>query len=1141
MDSKEKVKIPKTFLLKVRECVPSIIGWVSILAGFWSVLDLLSIEEKIPFINFIEDNIFALFNLIQGPSLFMAVLMFIYAGAAFRHKRLTIWLFMLIQIIVLLGYVVLFISDGSLESDKAGYWYIANFVITVLMLIMVIWARKEFPSKINIRAALIGVTILVVGETLLISISILVHALYAGNFTHLSGICRTVVQSALGIGEVTLDSNGIVLYTSSVDHVVSLLSTFVMAIAFRAFLLSSPYASRSVQDDYNLHNLLSSYETDSLAYFSTGTNRAAVFSTNKDAVVTYGVSYGVALAGGDPIGNPSAWEDAIKNWVRYTREQGLVPAVISVTEKGARAYKKAGFTVRSMGDEAIIDIQFFDPNTITLRGVLAAKRRVLRSGVNIQCRRLSAISEEEIEVIRQKINEYRTGDERGFSMSLDRLLSTFDYNQMIVTAYNTEGELEGVLTFVPWGVKGLSLNLMRRNPNSINGVIEAMVLTLIDHCKDENIDKVSLNFAMLRNVFVEGTAVNATIIKRLMRKLMLIASKFWQLESLYESNAKYNPVWQTRYLAFKSGSLTSALIAMGQLEGFVPTFGRVKTYIPEWIKDPFYMQKIKDLYANNLKISFEGSKLGDQQKIRHQKANALSQAGMDPYPPANTDIVTTDISEVVYSSAKYIDEMITVNARISARRHHGKLVFIDLFDGAYKLQALASVDVTDKYGLLKLTDIGDIVSLTGKLGYSNTNELTLFITKWTMLAKTLRPIVTNRHKIDKSTATRNRTMQFINQSRSVELLRMRSKAISSVREYLYTSGYLEVETPMLHVVKGGANARPFVTHMNAYNYQVTLRIAPELYLKRLIVGGMKAIFEIGRSFRNEGVDATHNPEFTSLEAYKIGADYNVMRELTEKLIRQASISVHGSEVVWQPKETVERFIANPLPNAPELKCVETLRTELGKTDSDGKQSHEAYLNVFDSADEKLVQVDLSKPWPVVPVLEAVSNVVGKNITMDTSTYELLEISAKFGLKIPEDSSVAYIINELYEELVEPNTGYPTFYIDFPAEACPLTRKHRVDERLAERWDLVAFGMEIGTAYTELSDPRDQRERFVQQSLEAAAGDPEAMSLDEDFLDSLELGFMPTGGMGMGMDRMVMLLCGTNIRDIIAFPFVKPNN
>ena len=316
--------------------------------------------------------------------------------------------------------------------------------------------------------------------------------------------------------------------------------------------------------------------------------------------------------------------------------------------------------------------------------------------------------------------------------------------------------------------------------------------------------------------------------------------------------------------------------------------------------------------------------------------------------------------------------------------------------------------------------------------------------------------------------------------------------LHAIRETLFAKDFLEVETPILQQIHGGANARPFVTHINAYDLALYLRIAPELYLKRLCVGGVERVFELGRAFRNEGVDFSHNPEFTLLEAYQAHADYNVWIDGCRELIQNAALAANGAHVVMRPRE-----------------------------------------------DGTLEPVDVSGEWAVKTVHGAVSEALGEHVAADTDLATLRRYAD--AAKIPYQTHwyPGAVVLEMYEHLVEDRTEAPTFYKDFPTSVSPLTRPHRSLPGVAERWDLVAWGVELGTAYSELTDPVEQRRRLQEQSLLAAGGDPEAMELDEDFLQAMEYAMPPTGGLGMGVDRVVMLITGRSIRETLPLPLAKP--
>jgi lysyl-tRNA synthetase class 2 len=433
-------------------------------------------------------------------------------------------------------------------------------------------------------------------------------------------------------------------------------------------------------------------------------------------------------------------------------------------------------------------------------------------------------------------------------------------------------------------------------------------------------------------------------------------------------------------------------------------------------------------------------------------------------------------------------------------RDHGGVVFATVVDGEARLQVLLDAARLGREALDQFTafvDVGDLVRVDGTTGLSRSGTRSLLAQTWRMEAKSLHPIPFDAFE-DPAAKARQRSTDLLVHPGGVELLRRRSAVVGAIRRSLTDAGFLEVETPMLHTTHGGASARPFRTFINAYGVDLSLRIAPELYLKRLLVAGLGPVFELGRNFRNEGADATHNPEFTSLEVYQPHGDYVTMRLLAERVVREAARAVHGREVI-------------PVPAAGQVRA-----------GLDGVEL-----------------LDISGEWLVVPVLDAVSEAVGSTVTMGTDIDVLLGIAALHGVRVRPEMGAGAVIEELYAALVEPTTLQPTFYVDFPRETSPLTRPHRREDGLVERWDLVVAGMEIGTAYSELTDPLDQRTRLTEQSLKAAAGDPEAMEVDEDFLLALETGMPPSGGLGLGVDRLVMLLTNTPIRSVLTFPFTRP--
>ncbi|WP_406073288.1 lysine--tRNA ligase [Micromonospora sp. NBC_01638] len=487
--------------------------------------------------------------------------------------------------------------------------------------------------------------------------------------------------------------------------------------------------------------------------------------------------------------------------------------------------------------------------------------------------------------------------------------------------------------------------------------------------------------------------------------------------------------------------------------------------------------------------------LPEQMKVRREKRDRMLAEGVEPYPVGFSR--TTTLAQV---RARYADlptdtatgDQVAVTGRVIFVRNTGKLCFATLRDGdGTELQAMLSLDRVGPERLeawKRLVDLGDHVGVTGEVITSRRGELSVLAQQWEMTAKALRPLPVAHKPLSEEARVRQRYVDLIVRPQAREMVRTRAAAVRSMRDSLHGQGFIEVETPMLQLLHGGAAARPFVTHSNALNTDLYLRIAPELFLKRAVVGGVDRVFEINRNFRNEGVDSSHSPEFAMLETYQAYGDYDTMAELTRNLVQQAAIAVSGSMVV---------------------------------THADGRE------------------FDLGGEWRSVTLFGVLSEALGEEVTVRTERSRLVEYADKVGLAVDPKWGPGKLAEELFEELVVPGLEAPTFVRDYPEETSPLTRAHRSEPGLAEKWDLYVLGFELGTAYSELVDPVVQRERLVAQAQLAARGDDEAMRLDEDFLRAMEYGMPPAGGMGMGIDRLLMALTGLGIRETILFPLVRP--
>jgi lysyl-tRNA synthetase, class II len=490
--------------------------------------------------------------------------------------------------------------------------------------------------------------------------------------------------------------------------------------------------------------------------------------------------------------------------------------------------------------------------------------------------------------------------------------------------------------------------------------------------------------------------------------------------------------------------------------------------------------------------------LPEQMRVRREKrARMLAEGGVDrePYPVGLERTATLAEIRATYGDLPTdtaTGEHAAVTGRVIFIRHSGKLCFATLRAGdGTELQVMLSLDRVGTQALeewKRLVDLGDHVGVAGEVITSRRGELSILADRWAMASKALRPLPVAHRPMSEEGRVRQRYIDLIVRPAARQVVQTRATVVRSLRESLHSRGFLEVETPMLQLQHGGAAARPFVTHSNALDTDLYLRIAPELFLKRAVVGGIERVFEINRNFRNEGVDSSHSPEFAMLEAYQAYGDYDTMAILTRELIQGAAAALTGSHVV--------RY-------------------------ADGEE------------------FDLGGSWREVSLFGALSDALGEEVTAETPRETLAGYAAKRDVPVDPIWGAGKLAEELFEALVQPTLVQPTFVRDYPVETSPLTRAHRSTPGVTEKWDLYVRGVELATAYSELVDPVIQRDRLVAQSLLAANGDVEAMQLDEDFLRAMEYGMPPSGGMGMGIDRLLMALTGLGIRETILFPLVRP--
>ncbi|MFZ2529684.1 MAG: bifunctional lysylphosphatidylglycerol synthetase/lysine--tRNA ligase LysX [Rhodococcus sp. (in: high G+C Gram-positive bacteria)] len=1066
------------------------LGVFAVLVALWSISPTLRYWIHVP-----REYIDTYYFDSPDTSLSYALVLGLLAAALAGRKRIAWW--------ILTVYLIAFAMVNALvavtDRDPAAA---VALVVHVAVVAILIAAYPQFYTRVRRGAVWKALGVLVAGLAFATLIGWGLVELFPGSLPGderlLWSFNRVTALTALDNDQFSGRPHGFV------NTLLGLLGALAVLAAVVVLFRSQRSANALTgSDESAIRGLLDRDGDDSLGYFATRRDKAVVFAPSGKAAVTYRVEVGVCLASGDPIGNPEAWPHAIDEWLALARGYGWAPAVMGAGEAGATAYRRAGLSVLELGDEAILRTAEFTLAGREMRPVRQAVNRARKQGVTVQIRRHRDLTGDEMAEAIRLSDEWRdTETERGFSMALGRLGDSLDGNCLLVEA-RANGEVVGLLSLVPWGTDGASLDLMRRNPTAPNGVVETMVSELATHGAEFGVSRISLNFAVFRSVFEEGSRIGAGPILRLWRSILLFFSRWWQLEALYRSNLKYHPHWAPRYLCFRENrELPRVGIASAIAEGFLtaPSIGRRKAahhtgthdHAPDSLVDSGMLHEDgsaptdTDIAVDTTGSIPVGLRRPEQVRVRMAKLTQLADAGVDPYPvavrPTHTVIAAHDAPA---------GTAVRIAGRLLRIRDFGGVLFAVLRDWSGDVQLL--VDRSAVNGRRFAFDLGDLVEVTGTMGHSRSGDIALLVDDWRLDGKCLHPLPDKwRGLVDPEARVRQRYVDLAINPEARRLLVARSAVVRSLRDQLGARGYLEVETPILQSVHGGANAAPFVTHINAYDLDLYLRIAPELYLKRLCVAGMEKVFEIGRVFRNEGADFKHNPEFTILEAYEAHSDYEQMLVMARELVQHAAVAAHGREILIRP-----------------------------------------------GPDGKPVEVDISGEWPVTTFHGAISTALGVEVDASTPVDELRRLCDDREIPYNPAWDAGATAQEMYEHLVESRTEFPTFYTDFPTSASPLTRPHPTKPGVAAKWDLVAWGIELGTAYSELTDPIDQRARLTEQSLLAAVGDEEAMELDEDFLQALEHAMPPTGGLGMGVDRIVMLITGGSIRESLAFPLAKP--
>jgi len=1072
-------------------------GRVVLIAAVWCLLAI-PLDYVTPTLVRGISTVFGLVNIPVAANVFTGVMLAVVGSALMVRKRAALWfvaigfqagwLLVAALVTVLKTWRFVHVPEVLLDSrpEIVIFWV---EVATAFVLLGVLWrVRDHFSARLAPGAFRAALTNLAVGLAVSAAVGVVLTQIVPGT---LHGVRREVmwpVRTAVGL----MPEPDSPFYAGSppdwVAAVIGALSTIALLRAGQVLLRSWSLNRRLDPDDeLRVRRLLEHFgDGDSLGYFATRRDKAVLFAPNGQAAVTYRVEAGVSLASADPIGDAASWDAAIARWLDEAREFGWSPAALSASERGAAAYRRAGLRVLSLGDEAVIDVARFRMGAPQMRPVRHAVSRVERAGYELDVRLHGDIPAGEMDELAACAERWR-GDEpeRGFSMTLGRLGDAADRRCVMVTARDRDGSVRALLSFVPWGHRGLSLDLMRRDPSADNGVVEFMVCGLAQAARSLGIGSISLNFAMFRELFAASERLGAGPVVRATSKVLSAASRWWQLETLYRSNVKYLPRWAPRYLCFADTlQLNRALVAAGIAEGHLP---RLRPASADGAQAPATAELAAAVDALSAEPRPDGrGQLPPAVRARHRKVEVLAASGISAYPPRvvrTGSIAQLRRRHADLPAASGSGEQVSIVGRVVRIRNLGRLCFADLREGGAEIQVMLTKDRTGSDLLDRwrdTVDIGDHVGCSGELVATRTGELTVDVVAWSMAAKCLHQVPDAREApLTDDQRARDRHLDLIVNPEAVAIVRDRAAVLARLRGALAERGFVEVETPMLH--RQGGDPSAFTAYSDAYEAELWLREAPERFLKRLCVGGIDRLYELSRSFHDLRAGAAQLPEHTGLELYQAHADHREMRALGRELVLAA---------------------ADALPAA-----------------TDGRACRVPGLD---------------GDWPVVDVHEALDRIVG-SATRELGTDDLRALCGAHGLVVPYRATPGELVVALYGELVVPATAAPTVYTGFAVDAAPLARAVIDDPRVADRSELVAGGLRLGVAQSELTDPVVQRQRLVAR-LRRSSDDRGPGALDEEFLQALEFAMPPTGGLRLAVDRLLMLLTGATIDSTVAFPF-----
>lgn len=843
----------------------------------------------------------------------------------------------------------------------------------------------------------------------------------------------------------------------------------------------------TAEDELRIRQLLAQHgEQDSLGYFATRRDKMVIFAPDTKAAITYRILGGISLASADPIGSEASWPAAIHEWLKEARENGLIPAVLAAGERGVRYYQQHGLKALELGDEAVIDVQEFSAPSRQRTPLLKAARRLQLAGYKAQVRRQKDIPTTELYSLTLRAAQWREKHKErgGFSMALSRLGEPADDRCVLVEAFDPAGMLQGLLSLVPWGRHGLSLDFMCANRSGQSGLSEFMIHELVAASPRLDVSRISLNFVMFRSVFEQASRVGAGAFILGYRACLRLLSRTVQLESLYRFTVKSDPRWHPRFSCFPHVHQVPRITWMSlTAEGYLLYWRQIPLPHSEGDTASF-VDTVQEISKQppSIKKRISGRKVHRADRSRREKLNKYGEGGNEPYMMSfvtDSELAAVRKQFCELPSNTRSGQSCRVAGRVVAKREMGKVCFLVLSDFNGNIQAILDAQVLGRCHLREIVrqiDLGDMLGVKGEILKSQRGELSVLVCEWVLTAKCLHPFPLERaRESGESRLERPSYLELITCKESREMVLLEYRVRSALQKCLIQRNFQEVETPigLVHRFRQ-ENTHRFLSS-NITSPYIYMQNASGLYLKSLCVAGMGRIFEFSRGVCSKA-EQTPDQEVTSLELYQVYTDYLGAIDLARELIQQATRTALGREIV---------------------------------------EGHKC---------ESVVKIDISGQWNVIPVHAAVAAALHSPITIETEHDELVRACTCAGVAIPTDASSEQLVMCAFEQLVVTTTVQPTFYIDYPLSSSPFTRQTRHDSRLAERWGLFAFGVEIATGSSELTDPIERQRRSTLQLFDAAtAVDSNAVELEEELLLALEYGMPPTASLKMRLDRVLVIL------------------